>query len=286
MKVIRVFPRKTKATPDDCLAVIGRGPYMWEEADRVSISVSFTWDRQKAESLAGMWRYVTSDIHIGGPAYDTYPEEFIPGRYLRNGYVITSRGCPNDCWFCDAWKREGRKVRCLPIHNGWDLLDNNILACPKDHVESVFDMLSMQPHRPRFTGGLEAARLTAWHVDRLRQLKPSVAWFAYDEPSDWDPLYEASKLLSNAGLISPTKHEMCCYVLCGYEGDSFDDAKSRLENTIKIGLFPQAMLFNKGIHFTGNDRKQWRKFAREWSNKIIVGSKMKQLGGTSHFKEI
>ena len=33
--------------------------------------------------------------------------DFVPGRYLAPGYVITSRGCPNRCWFCSVWRREG-----------------------------------------------------------------------------------------------------------------------------------------------------------------------------------
>jgi hypothetical protein len=57
MRIIRVFPRKTKATPVDALAYTGP-PDFFAEADRVEISVSFTWDRPRTEQLAKEWERV------------------------------------------------------------------------------------------------------------------------------------------------------------------------------------------------------------------------------------
>ena len=50
MRIARVFPRKTKATPDDELCFFG-GPPMLDlpEIDRVEISVTFTYDKKAAE---------------------------------------------------------------------------------------------------------------------------------------------------------------------------------------------------------------------------------------------
>lgn len=42
MKLTRVFPRKTKATPDDALAYFGP-PDLFAEADEVHVSVTFTY---------------------------------------------------------------------------------------------------------------------------------------------------------------------------------------------------------------------------------------------------
>jgi radical SAM superfamily enzyme YgiQ (UPF0313 family) len=104
-RIIRVFPRKTKATPTDSLVRIGVAPALFDEADEVHISVSFTWDLKKAEELEKSWRYV-APTKIGGPATGMRGEDFTPGLYLKKGYVITSRGCPNRCWFCSVPKRE------------------------------------------------------------------------------------------------------------------------------------------------------------------------------------
>ena len=51
MRLIRVFPRKTKATPTDALAYFGP-PDRHAEADEVHVSVTFTYDKAWAEHLA------------------------------------------------------------------------------------------------------------------------------------------------------------------------------------------------------------------------------------------
>ena len=114
--IIRVFPRRTKASPNDKLVRFGM-PTMFDEADKVHISVAFTYDLPVAEILAEQWG-VVAPVEVGGPATGERSGEFIPGKYLKKGYVITSRGCPNKCWFCSVWRREGREIRELEIKNG------------------------------------------------------------------------------------------------------------------------------------------------------------------------
>jgi hypothetical protein len=92
VRLIRVFPRKTKATPDDELAYFGP-PDLFAQADEVHVSVAFTYDKAKAEALAEAWRYV-APVKVGGVAYGDPGQDFIPGRYIKPGYVFTSRGCP------------------------------------------------------------------------------------------------------------------------------------------------------------------------------------------------
>ena len=77
----------------------------------------------------------------------------MPGLYLKHGYTITSRGCHNNCWFCSVPKREGA-LRELPINDGWNILDDNLLACSENHIRAVFEMLKRQKHKPEFTGGI------------------------------------------------------------------------------------------------------------------------------------
>ena len=157
MKVIRVFIRRTNATPIDEDVRINEEPGFFDEADEVHISVLFTWDLPRAEHLAKCWERI-APVKIGGPATGQKSLEFVPGRYVKKGYVITSRGCPNKCWFCSVWKREGG-VRELPICDGWNVLDDNLIACSDGHVKKVFAMLKRQKEQPRFTGGIEALSL-------------------------------------------------------------------------------------------------------------------------------
>lgn len=234
------------------------------------VSVTWTWDKQRGEELAESWRGVTSKVAIGGPAYDDPGGEFEPGMYVKKGYVMTSRGCPNKCWFCVVPKREGN-IRELEIKDGYNVLDSNLLACSEDHIKRVFEMLKRQPERPRFTGGLEAAKMKPWIAEQLRILKPKTAYFAYDTPDDYEPLVVCSQILKDSGITNSDR-AYSCYVLIGYEKGTFEKAEHRLKQVLNLGLMPMAMLFNKAED--RGDRAQWIKFQSEYANRVIVGSKL------------
>ena len=267
MKIARVFPRRTTATPDDDLVFFGPPPLLLlPEIDEVHVSVTFTYDRSKAEELAEDLAWAGVPVKLGGPAYDDPATgEFVPGRYLKQGYTITSRGCNNRCWFCVAPRREG-KLRELEIKDGWDVLDNNLLQCADAHIRAVFEMLKRQPVRPKFTGGLEAKELKPWHCELIREVRTQRAYFAYDTPDDYEPLVEAGKMLRAAGITTQS-HAAACYNLIGYRGDTFDKAQERMEQTIRAGFMPYAMLYRDA---EGKTDREWAKFQREWLRPAIV----------------
>ena len=267
-RIIRVFPRRTKATPTDELAIVGRGPELFDEADEVHVSVTFEWDLPYAEDLADEWSHV-APVTIGGPATGMRGEAFEAGKYLREGYVITSRGCPNRCWFSSVWEREGNIVREFPIQNGWNVLDDNLLACSDDHVNAVFAMLAKQSKSPEFTGGLEAKRLKRWHVEALRLLKPKQLFFAYDTPDDLGPLQEAGKIMLDAGFTTAS-HSLRCYVLCGWKGDTVTAATKRIRETADAGFTPMAMALRDE---KGQRTRLWMDFQRLWARPAIMHAK-------------
>lgn len=272
MKIARVFPRRTAATPDDELAFTGPPPKdRLQEVDEVHISVAFTYDLEKAYKLAEQCDSLGVPVRMGGPAFNAPGGDFVPGRYLKRGHVITSRGCPNRCWFCSVPKREGYKLRELPITDGWNVLDDNLLACSDAHIQAVFDMLGKQPERPTFKGGLEARLLRPWHVDLLRKVKAKRMYFAYDTPDDYEPLVQAGRLLREGG-ISQASHRAACYVLIGYKGDTMDAADKRLRDTWRAGFVPYAMLYRGE---SGETDPEWRKFQRLWVRPEIVISQLK-----------
>lgn len=91
MKIARVFPRVTKATPRDELSFYDCPPMFPLEVDEVHISVVFTYSMRRAEWLALQWKSLGVPVKMGGPAFDAPGGDFIPGLYIKKGYVITSR---------------------------------------------------------------------------------------------------------------------------------------------------------------------------------------------------
>jgi len=272
-RIFRVFPRRTKATPDDELSWVGDPGLFPVECDEVHISVAFTYDRPEACRLLLAYRELYPVVKIGGPGMGDAGGDFVPGRYLKPGYIITSRGCPNKCWFCDVWKREGL-VRELPITEGWNVLDDNLLACSEKHIAAVFEMLLNQPDRAAFTGGLEAARITPEIAQELKRLNPRPIFTAYDSASRLDHVRKAGEILQAVGF----NYEIIrCYVLIGYPGDVFQEAEARLMDTVKAGFMPMAMLYRNAA---GEVEQAWKTFQRSWvrpaSIKAMLNSVDKQ----------
>ena len=269
MRLVRVFPRHTKATPNDTLAYFGP-PDLLATADEVHVDCTFTYDKPAAERLAEQWRHV-APTKIGGVAYGDPGQEFVPGRYIRHGYGFTSRGCPRRCWFCSVWKRDP-VPRLLPIVDCWNILDDNLLACPRPHVEAVFAMLRRQKRPVEFTGGLEALSLQDYQVDLLASLKPRPnMFFAYDPQDEFATLESAARRLLEAGFTRES-HRMRCYVLIGYPKDTFALAEARLQQMLSIGFTPMAMLWRPETPSQEKWRPdgRWRAFQRRWARPAII----------------
>jgi hypothetical protein len=165
-----------------------------------------------------------------------------------------------------VWQREGQKVRELPIRDGWNVLDDNILACSDDHIRAVLAMLKRQRHTVEFTGGLEAARLRPWHVRALRDLRPKQMFFAYDGPEDREPLHEAGKMLLAEGFTTAS-HALRAFVLIGYPKDTFEAAEKRLTDCMAAAFTPMAMLYRDK---EGRTEKEWRTFQRKWARPAMI----------------
>lgn len=276
-EILRVFPRRTRATPDDPLAftsgptraILNAGGF-----DEVHVSVTFTYDIPKAETLAKKWEKAGAPVRVGGPAYgDRMSPTFTPGLYMKRGYTFTSRGCPNHCAFCEVQKVAHGRIMELPITDGWNILDDNLLATSPEHFRAVMAMLKRQPERPIFTGGLEAAILKPWQAELIKSVSAKRLYCAYDTPDDYEPLVQAGRIFQEAGFTK-TSHALCCYVLIGYRGDTFEKAEKRLIDTAKAGFVPYAMLYRDKA---GATDEKWRAFQREWCRPMIVATKVRGI---------
>lgn len=278
--IIRVFPRRTKATPDDDLVRFG-GPELFDVArppSEVHVSVTFTADKPRAEALAEEWQRI-APTKIGGLAYGDRGMEFVPGRYIKHGYTFTSRGCPRKCKFCSVPLRDP-KPRLLPIQDGWNILDDNLLACPREHVEAVFAMLTRQHRRIEFTGGLEAKSLKDYQVNLLASLKPRPNMFwAYDPGDTFETMESAARRLIAAGFTARS-HRLRCYVLIGFPAEVSEDGKDdtlqaaeiRLRQMVGLGFTPMAMLWQPETpaSMKHSPAQEWRAFQRLWARPAII----------------
>jgi len=266
MKVARVFPRRTSATPDDELAFVGDPPLFLPAVEEVHVSCAFTWDRPEAERLARAWANCGYRVSIGGPAYDAPAAEFAPGMYVKTGMTITSRGCIRRCPFCFVPKREGA-LRRLDIKPGWDILDNNLLACPREHVEAVLDMLNQQPRAARFTGGIDARLCRPWFARRLGRMRVQILYTAYDVPGARPAVERTIKILRDEGL---SQRQVGCYVLVGHEGDCLEHAEARLEWVFQTGGTPFAMFYRPADDLRFTIPPTWRAFVRKWNRPACI----------------
>lgn len=271
MNILRVFPRRTKATPTDALAFVGEPPLppFLPEAEEVHVSVTFTWDVEEGYRLQQAWEQCyPGRVRIGGPAFGDRGGDFVPGMYLREGYTITSRGCPNRCSYCLVPGREGEVRELYPISGGHIVQDNNLLACSELHWWRVLAMLAGQQKAARFTGGFEAERFTYERAFELySNVRVDKIWLAYDSASRWDAVREAIR----TGVYwfgngrDAVARKVRCYVLAGHWDDTPERAVARCEQVLNAGALPFLMLWQPAdrlIRYSADWRAVQRKYTR------------------------
>lgn len=269
-KIIRVFPRRTKWTPDDDLAFFGPPGLFRPQGDwSVRISVCFTWDIQRANNLFHAWRRFYSDVQVGGPAHDDQGDLFVPGRFIKNGVTITSRGCPRRCPWCFVWGREG-KIRELPIRRGHIVQDNNLLATSDEHQAQVLTMLKAENKAIKYSGGLDPRLWRVKHRAFLEDVKLKEAWFACDSDNMIRILDQVRQTIKSISRL-----KLRCYVLVGFNGETIKAAEQRIRAVYNLGFDPFAQ-FYKG---PGEQDKtsDWMAFCRTWSRpaayRTLMGAK-------------
>lgn len=268
--MIRVFTDRNKWTPDDDMAFVGDLPLFHPEDSTIPVRVSctFTWWRNRAEQIADSWRTFYSDVQVGGPAYDDPGGEFTPGRFMKYGCTITSRGCPKKCGWCSVPHREGA-LRLLKIEPGWIVQDNNILACPEEHFAAVFEMLAAQNRAAYFNGGLDKHFLKDWHVPYFEKIAIGELWFAFDQVEDFRWIERAKEYFSHIPV-----NKMRCYTMVGYDGETLTEAEKRIERIYALGFLPFSQLYQPPFFNipTKIYSADWKALNRKWSRPAIYRS--------------
>jgi hypothetical protein len=125
----------------------------------------------------------------------------------------------------------------------------------------------------RFVGGLQASRLTDWHVEKLRGLRIGELWFACDTPGALRPLKKALARLN--GVFR--RRQLRCYVMVGQGGETVEQARHRLEQVWEAGCLPFAQMYHDdaGPVLT---TPPWRKLVREFSRPAATFRVMEKAG--------
>lgn len=255
--MIRVFPRRTKWTPTDELAFVGDPPLFRPPPQPVAVSVTFLQDIREGERLARAWSHFYLDVKIGGPAFGDPGGEFEPGRFLKPGVTITSRGCPFSCPWCFVPGRE-RTIREYTIRPGHIVQDNNLLACSRRHIEAVFEMLQQQHAAATFSGGLDVRLLRSWHRNLFDSIRIRELWFACDSSKMLDHLRRAAGILYGIPV-----RKRRCYVMIGHGEETLLEAERRLETVYELGFLPFCQLY-RGPGERKYDR-DWKALNKKWS---------------------
>lgn len=281
MKIIRVFPSRTNMTPVDDMACSGKRkptkgwyfhgspPLDLPKADEVHISCTFTWDKPEAEDLFKAWSQYYPVVKIGGPAYGHVSTDFQPGQFVKQGVTFTTRGCNNNCPWCLVRSREGRFVEVDNFPAGHIVQDNNLLQASPAHLDKVFDMLKTQPPAV-LSGGLEAARVTDDIADRLCSIKINQLFLAADTSGALKPLQKALYKLNGI-----SKDKIRAYVLIGFNGETIEQAETRLKEVFLSGCLPYAMLYQPPTETRLVWPIEWRQFARIWQRPAAMKAVMK-----------
>jgi hypothetical protein len=187
-------------------------------ADRVYLSVVFSWDLPAATALARRAQELQTAVEIGGPAAEANagwvehqigvapwrgPHPCAEARVEAPQMTWTSRGCPNRCPFCLVPRVEGDLVELDEWPLSAVVMDNNFLACSEAHQERVIRRLAEAGlWEVDFNQGLDARRYAPAFRQMLdrHDVRPRVWRFAYDRPGDWPAVEAAVRDLHGAGV--------------------------------------------------------------------------------------
>lgn len=270
IKILRVFIRRTSQTPIDNYVKVGMPDlFKPKDIDEVHISTIFTWDIEKALELQKDYSQYYPKVLVGGPAFidNNYSPKFYPGRYVKKGITITTRGCNNNCPWCLVPKSEG-KFKEINIESGNIIQDNNILMANKNHLKKVFQMLRTQ-NQIRFLGGLDKRFLKDWHIEELRSLRIKELWLSFDS---WDNKKEFIKIIEKLKKSGFKRNHIRCYVLAGFN-ESIQASEDRLKIVYECGALPYIQVYQSisGIkRLAGETSREDNLFVRRWSRPAII----------------
>lgn len=129
-------------------------------------------------------------------------------------------------------------------------------------------MLGSQRKASVFAGGLDARLITDEVADELRGLRIRQVFLAADTDAALKPLAKAIQKLAFLG-----RQKTRCFVLIAYDGETLEQAETRLRQVWKLGAMPFAQLYrplDQHIEYSHD----WKLLARTWSRPAAMKALM------------
>lgn len=242
----------------------------WQDDDTLYLSIAFTWELDRAYTMALFARSVGQRVVAGGPALFLVKMQHIladvaeiptktvirdgrprvlPGdypdaiRFHNSTATFASRGCPVGCSFCIVPALEGEEFTLLPDFPVRPILcDNNLSALPADYQQHIIDRYNASgvPLLDA-NSGFEPRTFTPDVYERWKPLinKGQGPWrFAYDESGERTQVHRVMKMLE-----AESSRRKRVYVLIGNE--PFDDCMQRIQEVIDGGCEPYVQPYIK-----------------------------------------
>ena len=249
--------------------VIWDFPLMASKADKIYVSVIYTWNKNKCWEWEGR-------AEIGGTGYDVKKALPLQIEKIKPKINIgfTTRGCIRKCKFCVVQEKEGNIKIEGDIYDIWDgrskeveILDNNILALP-DHFKKIWGQIKKENLKIR-ENGLDIRLLDRAIAKILKSVRHHDYHFAFDNMTDEHSVIKGIKVLRSVGIKEST-----FYVLVGFNTTSKEDLhRLNLLRSLKQNAFVQRYNFIK--------KPIYVQMAR-WANQHGIFRKMTWLEFLNH----
>jgi hypothetical protein len=191
-------------------------------------------------------------------------------KWSKFSFTFTSRGCPNHCAYCavprlepDLWVNPTWRSHIVDEKPHAMISDNNLSACPTEHVLELIEFLVQKKKRVILDNGLDCKLIT----DEMAAELARVRWvilglrLAFDRMEEDGIFQEAVNRLRSGGVA---KSNMMAYTLFNFT-DTPQEADYRMHECVRLGIQPYPQRYEP-LNITDRDKPF---IGRHWTPNLL-----------------